>query len=94
MFDKVKGWLVAIGGAIIAFLALLAGARKKKIAKLDKENKVKDIVINEGRISKNLESEHSEKISEIKDEASETIEAVRKDEKSYNDIIADWNNRT
>ena len=55
MFDKVKGWLVAIGGAIIAFLALLAGARKKKIAKLDKENKVKDIVINEGRISKNLE---------------------------------------
>lgn len=91
MFDKIKNWLLAIGGAIIAFLAILLGFKNRKIDKLKTEGKVKDVVIKETGIAKDMESEHSEKIAEIKTESSETIEDVKNGKKSYNDVIDDWN---
>ena len=92
MFDKIKSWLLGIGGAIIGFLALLAGARKKKIEKLKKENAVKDSTIKGNAIAQDMEQEHNEKLLQKSKESAETIEEVRKNEKSYNDIIDAWNN--
>lgn len=94
MFDKLKSWILGIGGALIAFLALIAGARKKKIKKLEKEAEAKDAIIEEKEIAVDAEREQAEKTLETKSETEKTIEAVRKDEKGYNDIISDWNNRT
>lgn len=91
MFDRIKNWLLAIGGAVIAFLTLLLGFKNRKIDKLRTEVKVKNVVIKEAGISKDMESEHSEKIAEIKTESSKTIEDIKNGEKSYNDIIDDWN---
>lgn len=94
MFNKIKSVLITVSGTIIAFMAMILGIRKKKIKKLEKEAEIKDTVIRENEISKEVEQAHSEKVIEVKDDISKTIEAVRKDEKSYNDIIDAWNNRS
>lgn len=92
MFERIKSWLLGIGGLIIGFLALLAGARKKKIEKLKKENAVKDSTIKENAIAQDMEQEYNEKLLQKTKESAETIEEVRRNEKSYNDIIDSWNN--
>lgn len=91
MFNRIKDWIIGIGGALIGALLFLLGMKNRKIRKLNAEGKVKDAVIKETGISKNLESEHTKKAVELHKEAQKTIEAVKNEEKSYNDIIRNWN---
>lgn len=92
MFERIKSWIIGIGSALIGVLLMVLGIRKRKIDKLEAENKVQDVIIRDTQTAKDMESKHAEKISEIRSEEAETIEAVRKNEKGYNDIIDSWNN--
>lgn len=92
MFNKAKNLLLMVAGAVIGFLSLILGIRKRKIDKLKAENKVKDVTIKAVEKAKDAENIHAEKMAEKVADASKEVEEVTKGRKSYNDLIKDWNN--
>lgn len=93
MWEKVKNWIIAAMGAILAFLALLLGFRKRKIDKLETEGKVKDVIIEQKEASQEAERDHAEKAAGIAASSSEKLEGVKDGSVSYNDMVRDWNEK-
>ena len=94
MFDKVKNFLLMVAGAVIGFLCLILGIRKKKIETLETENKVKDVTIKTVDTARDAESTHAVKMAEKIGEASKKTEEVTKGQKSYNDLVKGWNEKS
>lgn len=91
MFEKVKGFLLMVAGAVIGFLALLLGVRKRKIEKLESENKVQSVTIKVVEKARDAENANAVKMTEKATETSESLQDVSEGRKSYNDVVKDWN---
>lgn len=91
MFDKIKNFLLMVAGVVIGFLCLILGIKKKRIETLETENKVKDVTIKTVETARDAESVHAVEMADKINEASETAKKVTDGEKSYNDIVREWN---
>ena len=80
-----------VAGAVIGFLALLLGVKKRKIEKLEAENKVQNVTIKAVEKAKDAENTNAVKMAEKATETSESLQDVSEGKKSYNDIVKDWN---
>lgn len=83
-----------VAGAVIGFLALLLGVRKRKIEKLEAENKVQNVTIKAVEKARDAENANAVKMAEKATETSESLQDVSEGRKSYNDIVKDWNEGT
>lgn len=80
-----------VAGAVIGFLSLLLGARKRKIEKLEAENKVQNVTIKVVEKAREAENANALKMAEKATETSESLQDISEGKKSYNDIVKDWN---
>lgn len=92
--SRVKEFLLMVAGAVIGFLALLLGVRKRKIEKLEAENKVQNVTIKAVEKARDAENANAVKMAEKATETSESLQDVSEGRKSYNDIVKDWNEGT
>lgn len=90
-FNKFKSWLVGILGAVIAFLLMILKIKNCKIDKLETENKVAEVEIKTTEIANDNERATNENVSNVDKRAEETLEEVKKGDKSYNELIEEWN---
>lgn len=100
MWSKVKSALGWLAGVVIGFLLLILGIKNKQLDKkkeqiedLEKESKVKDVVIKQTDEAKKAETKQAQEIVEAKEKEAETIENVEEGKTSYNDLIGKWNEK-
>lgn len=80
-----------VAGAVIGFFMLILGMKNRKIDKLESENKVKEVQIKTIETAKGVESEHAQKLSEVKNETAKATENIATGKTSYNDVVKGWN---
>lgn len=90
-FNKFKSWLVGILGAVIAFLLMILKIKNNKIDNLETENKVADVEIKTTEIANENERATNEAVNNVNEKSQETLNDIKKGDKSYNDIIEEWN---
>lgn len=93
ILSKIKNWIIGAFGAVILSLAVILKIRGKKIDRLENEIETKEKESAEKDVAVQVEKEQTDANTEEKESAIKKIAGVIRGEKTYGEIIDEWNKK-